>query len=192
MFNLNEANESTGSSVNYQKVGIYDNVKVTEVILAKTGLNQVPYMELKTVGEDGAVGKSNKMFLSTDVKPGKQTSAWAITARNILDLIVNTHNITRDEAKAIQLVNPAETNPEKAQADLVNKVASLLVGKPFRAKFRGEEGTKPGVIWVSLDLTESMNVPKDQSMLRFDPARDIKKLIVPTATAATTTNDLPF
>jgi hypothetical protein len=29
-------------------------------------------------------------------------------------------------------------------------------------------------------------------MLRFDAARDIKKLIVPTATAASTANDLPF
>lgn len=187
-FDLKEANESQVSTVNYQKVGVYDNVKITEVVLAETSVNKVPYIELKTIGQNGEVGRSNKMFLSTDVKPGKTTSAWAITARNIVDLLVNTHNITRDEAKAMIAVDNAQ--------QLVTKLSALLIGKPFRAKFKGEEGQKPGVIYPTMDITESMQVPAAETRLSFNPDRDIKKYQGPAASlesiGTSQASDLPF
>lgn len=189
MFDLNDANDSQVNTVNYQKVGVYENIKITEVILAETSKAKVPYIELKTIGQNGEVGRSNKMFLSTDTKPGKTTSAWAITARNIVDLLVNTHNITRDEAKALIAVDSVQ--------QLVNKLSALLVGKPFRAKFKGEEGQKPGLIYPTLDITESMQVKAEETRLSFDPIRDIKKYQGPQPTVVESINishidDLPF
>lgn len=181
-FNLQDASESQLSTVNYQKVGVYDNIKITEVVLAETSVNKVPYIELKTIGQNGEVGRSNKMFLSTDTKPGKTTSAWAITARNIVDLLVNTHNINRDEAKALIAVDNTQ--------QLVTKLSALLIGKPFRAKFKGEEGQKPGVIYPTMDITESMKVPIAETRLSFNPDRDIKKYQGPVAATIETVDSI--
>lgn len=186
-FNLNDAPESNvnnSDKKSYQKPGIYDNVVISGVTLGKSSLRNIPYLELQTVGPNGELGKSNRMWLSTTIGKNmdgtdKKTSGWGVTARNLIMILEATHNITREEAKAIQLVPENETNLEKQHAMLVNKVSTLLIGRPFRAKFKGEQskprpdGT-PGLVFATLDLVESMNVPKDQSTLRFDTNRDIK------------------
>jgi len=186
-FNLSDAPESNVNNADkktYQKPGIYENVVISGVSLGSSSLNKIPYLELQTVGPNGELGKSNRMWLSTTVGKNldgspKKTSGWGVTARNIVMILQATHNITREEATAIQLVPENETNTEKIHAILVNKLSTLLVGRPFRAKFKGEQskprpdGT-PGLVFATLDLVESMSTPKDQSTLRFDPSRDIK------------------
>lgn len=187
-FNLNDAPEKTNNTnyekKAYQQPGIYDNVKITEVVLGKSSLRSIPYMQLKTVGPNGELGRSNNMWLSTTVGKNldgspKKTSGWGVTARNLIEMIVATHNISHEEARAIQLVPDNENNTEKLHALLVNKVSALLIGKPFRGKFKGEQGKPredgtPGLIYTTLDLVESMNIPASESKLRFDPAKDIK------------------
>jgi hypothetical protein len=123
------------------------------------------------------------MFLSTTVGEGKQTSAWAITARNLVDLIVATHGVSEAEAKGMIKV--------ENEQQLINKVSALLVGKPFRAKFKGEEGAKGGV-FASLALVESMKV--SPTTLKFNPEKDIKKYTGPAVTTSAPAVDanLPF
>lgn len=188
-FNLNDAPDKTqNTGPSYQKPGIADNTIVTEAVLLSTSTNTVPYMELRTQGPNGELGKSNKMFLSTDVKPGKKMSAWAVTSRNIVDLIVATHNVDEATAKGMLVA--------KSQEEVVQKVSSLLVGRPFRAKFKGED--KDGKIWASLDSAESMKISKADSKMKFDEYRDIRKAVPFTANnevvnqSATAGNDLPF
>lgn len=214
-FDLNAAPESTNNNGNvdkkiYQKPGICDNTVVTGVVLGASSLNKVPYLELQTVGPNGELGKSNRMWLSTDIGKNidgslKKTSGWGVTARNIIMILEATHNITRDEAKAIQLVpeNPVDENGKAKYAKeqihnmLATKLSTLLVGRPFRAKFKGEQskprpdGT-PGLIFSTMDLVESMNVPKEQSFLRFDAARDIKLYENAPVNAGVANDDLPF
>lgn len=207
-YSLNDApkSESTNNSSStglYQKVGIYDNVRISDVVLGKSSLNHVPFIELQTIGAAGEKGKSARMWLSTTVKPGNKTSGWGMTARNIKDLIVATHNISEEEARSIDLIPsdlPEGTPDDAIHQMLVNKVASLLVGRPFRAKFKGEEskpreGNTSGLIFATMDLVESMNVPKAASKLRFSETRDIKYYVSPEQQAATTAeakDDLPF
>lgn len=218
-FNLNDApasNVPTVSTKIYQKPGIAENVKISEVTLGKSSLNSVPYMELTTIGENGEIGKSNRMWLSTQIGKNndgtlKKTSGWGVTARNIVELIMATHNITEEEAKAIELVPndaPKETEGDKEMLRniLIKKVASLLVGRQFRAKFKGKQA-KPredgstGTIFATMDLVESINVPKAESKLRFDPSRDIEMYVDYSSNTNTTINpeinkkdpnDLPF
>lgn len=169
-FNLKNAPEklqNTGKK--YVQPGIYDNTTITEVVLLETSKNQVPYMELRTTGPNGEIGKSGKMFLNTKVGTNidgspKKMSAWEMTSRNILDLVQATHNNTEDQAK--ELFGEVSSNQQ-----VVDKTAALLVGKVFRGKFKGE--TDPnGRIWPSLDKVESMKVTPTQ--LRFDITRDVK------------------
>ncbi len=195
-FNLNNAPEklqNTGKQ--YVQPGIYDNTTITEVVLLETSKAKVPYMELHTSGPNGEIGKSGKMFLNTIVGKNidgspKKMSAWEMTSRNILDLIQATYNNTEEQAKA--LFGDVSSNQQ-----VVDKTATLLVGKVFRGKYKGE--TAPdGKVWPSLDKVESMKVVPTQ--LRYDATRDIKSyqgIATPTtsADAIVTSNgaeDLPF
>lgn len=201
-FNLNDAPEpNVNTNINikqYQKPGIFDDVRVTEVVLGASSLNKVPYLEIRTVGANGEIGKSNRMWLSNTIGKNldgtpKKTSGWGVTQRNLLDLIMATHNISREEAKP--KLDVSDENKEKAYQKLVDTVSRLLVGKPFRGKFKGEQG-KPredgsaGAIFATLDLVESMNVPKESSSLRFDVTRDVKAHISHAVSADN--SDLPF
>ena len=184
-FNLNEASEK--NTIDYQKPGIYDNVIITEVVAEKSSVKAVPYLKLVTKGTNGEVGSSARMFLSTVVGEGKKTSAWAITARHLVDLLKATNNV--DEATAKSMINVEN------EQQLISKVSALLVGKPFRAKFKGEEGQKGGIFAV-LSLVESMQVDKAASSLKFSIEKDIKKYEGPKTTEAPTSaavnSDLPF
>jgi len=171
MFDINQASEGS-VQINYQKVGIFDNVKISEVVLEETSKAAVPYMRLKTIGADGALGTSPKMFLSTDVKQGKKTSGWGVTARNIIDLIKATHNVEEDAAKAMIAQIP------DANA-LITKISAILVGKPFRAKFKGRV-TEKGTTIAELGQVESMRV--ETTKMSFNVLRDITPYSGPVST----------
>lgn len=188
-FDLNSASEEkkyTGPT--YQRPGIAEDVKVTKILMEKTSVNSVDYMQLETLSPDGAVGKSNKMFLSTDTKPGKKTSGWGVTARNIINLLTVTHNIDEDTAKGL-------FGTPTSKEDIVKVLTPLLVGKPFRAKFKGQEG-RTGAVYAELAGVESMSIPTESTRLKFDASRDITKYegvkTSETANAVNKTDDLPF
>jgi len=175
MFNLKqEESQNTSKYPEYQKPGVHDNIVVTAVVLGKSQIKQTPYILLETKGQNGEVGKSNKMYLSTTPSEGKTMAAWNMTSKNILDLIVATHNISRDEAESIELVpNNIESIEEQYQM-LSNKVSELLVGKPFRGKFKGVQTKENGPVYSTLDKVESMNVPRSATGLRFNESLDIE------------------
>lgn len=185
MFDLSQASEGNVSS-NYQKPGIYDNVVISEVVLEETSRQKVPYLRLVTKDTDGAIGSSVKMFLGTETKEGKQTSGFAITARNIVDLIIATHNIEEAAAKAmIKVATPQE---------LVDKTAALLVGKPFRCKFKGTYTAKNN-IYAEIGQVESMRI--ETTRMNYKEARDIKPYQGPvvvntTESIAGPASDMPF
>lgn len=192
-FDLNQASEgqkqTTYTGPKYQRPGIVDGVTVSKVSLNKTSVNNVDYLQLETVSPDGAIGKSNKMFLSTDVKPGKKTSGWGVTARNIINLLTVTHNVDEDTAKTMF---GTPSNKE----EIVKILTPLLVGKTFRAKFKGEEG-RTGAIFSELAGVESMNIPMAETRLKFSPERDIQKYegvksADSEASAVNAKDDLPF
>jgi hypothetical protein len=172
-FNLKQ--EEGSNKVEYQKPGVYDNVVVTEVVLGKSSFKKTTYIELKTLGQNGEVGKSNKMYLSTVPSGTNTVAAWDITKRNIGDIVLATNNLTKQEVGEIELV-PSNTTAdiEEQYNMLAKKVASLVVGKPFRAKFKGEQNKEGGIIFSTLDKVEHMNVPKAASGLRFNEQYDIK------------------
>jgi len=164
-FDLKEASEKVSGPV-YQRPGISENVKISKAYLDKTLTNQVSYLQLETVGANGEIGKSSRMFLSTDKKEGKKSSAWAVTARNLTDLIMATHNVSEEEAQDMIKVDNTE--------QLVTKVSAILVGRVFRAKFKGVETAK-GALIAELAGVESMKVDASETKLRYDANRDVVK-----------------
>jgi hypothetical protein len=183
MFDLNDASEKLATS--YQKPGI-TNIKITGVVLEESSKAKVPFITLTTESEDGSLGKSGRMFLSTEVKEGKKASGWSVTARNLVDLIMAGTNKTEEEAKALIKVDTKE--------QLVAKLSAILVGTKMRAKFKGETSDR-GTVFATIAQVESLSIPADQSNLKFDPIRDIKPATgtsVQTVSAADTTSDLPF
>ena len=195
--NVDDNSNEMSNNVSYQKPGVYDNVKITEIISGKSNVKQTPYIRMKTVNQNGEVGQSAYMYLSSEKGEGKKTAAWDITARNINDLICCTHNISRDEAKGIELVSSNETNQEKQISMLVDKLSSLLVGRPFRAKFKGEQTKEGGTVFSTLDRVESMNVPSVATGLKFNLDKDIKMFLSQDKVnssigTAVKNDDLPF
>jgi len=164
-FDLKDAAPESKQS-QYQRPGIYDNIKVTEVTLgaASTGSK---YIQFATVGADGSVGKSPQMYLNGAGEPAtEKPTAWSITARNLKSYLSATHNVTLEEAAGmISGVASAE--------QLQTKVSALLVGKPFRGKFSGVQTSK-GAIIAELSGSESMRVPSEETKLKYDAVRDTK------------------
>lgn len=186
MFDLNQASEGR-VSINYQTPGIFDNVVISEFVLEETSANKVPYIRYKTLGNGGEVGSSPKMFLSTDVKEGKKTSGWGVTARNIMELIKVTHNVDDAAAKTMM---PAVSSKE----ELSQRLSALLINKPFRTKFKGRT-TEKGNIIAEVAQVESMRV--SPTKMFFNPNRDIEPFsgttTVGSGSGLTPANDgLPF
>lgn len=174
MFDLNQASEGN-VSLNYQTTGVHDNIMVSEVVLEKTSANQVDYMRLVTKGSAGEVGTSPKMFLGTEIKEGKKTSGWGVTARNLVDLIKATHNVDEETAKSM-------IKGIASKEELAAKVSALLVGKPFRAKFKGVTTSK-GTIIAELGQAESMRITPTKMV--FNALRDIKPYSGPVESSLT-------
>lgn len=178
-FNL-KSEESKSVNINkketklYQKPGIYDNVRISEVLFGKSTIKGTPYIRLKTLGQNGEEGASPFMYLSTTKSAGKQTAAWNITARNLQELVVATSNMSKADAEAIHLVPDNEPDINKQYEMLVENVSKLLVGKVFRAKFKGEQSKENGIIYATLDKVESMNIPREVTSLKFNAEYDIK------------------
>jgi hypothetical protein len=201
-FSLNDAEDNKVSkprdpNTSYNAPGIYDNVVITDIkVDTPDGRNH--YIVPLTKSPEG-LGRSRKMYLNTDVKEGKTTSAWKITARQIVEIIKAANNWDDTQAKnSLGNLNLAADGVNINAEELAAKLSAVIVGKPFRAVFHGEQRTNAeGVtrVYTEMMYVESMNVPKAESKLKFDPTIHIKNVNVnTTATTATTAgaNDLPF
>ena len=180
-FDLTKASDKlVGSGKVYQKPGIFDNV-VIETVAAVTNGNGKDYIQMTTVGETGAAGRSPQMYITE--------AAWPMTARNLTDLIIATNNVTEDEAKAMIKVETKE--------QLAAKLSAVLVGRKFRAKFKGEQSAQ-GVVFAQLGGSESMKVPAEDTKLFFNELKDIKKyegtvqVKQPSMSTSDASSDLPF
>lgn len=189
-FNLSDAAEQQQSTGNqYQKPGIYDNTVVSKVNLgsASTGSQ---YIQFETTNANGEIGKSPQMYLNNTPKGDGKPTAWQITARNLRSYIMNTHNVTIEDAdKMVSGVESAE--------QLATKLSTLLVGRKFRAKFMGVQ-TSRGKVIAELCGSESMQVAKESSRLTYNESSDFRpyKGTIQTQEATpkveTETSDLPF
>jgi hypothetical protein len=197
-FSLNDAEDNKVSkprdpNTSYNAPGIYDNVVITDIKVDTTpGRNH--YIVPLTKSPEG-LGRSRKMYLNTDVKEGKTTSAWKITARQIVEIIKATNNM--DDAQAKNSLGNLTLSADGVNInaeELAAKLSAVIVGKPFRAVFHGEQRTNAeGItrVYTEMMYVESMTVAKEQSKLKFDPAIHIKNVNV-NATTATQAGDLPF
>lgn len=201
-FSLNDAEDNKVSkprdpNTSYNAPGIYDNVVITDIkVDTPDGRNH--YIVPLTKSPEG-LGRSRKMYLNTDVKEGKTTSAWKITARQIVEIIKAANNWDDTQAKnSLGNLNLAADGVNINAEELAAKLSAVIVGKPFRAVFHGEKRTNAeGItrVYTEMMYVENMNVPKAESKLKFDAAIHIKNVnINTTATTATATgsNDLPF
>lgn len=179
MFSLNveskfdNNNNSDKPKVSYQNPGIYENVKIVEIVFGKSSIKQTPFIQLITSGTNGEIGKSSRMYLSSTASEGKEQTAWTVTASTLMRIIGATNNMTQDELKNIEFA-PNVSDPEEAYKILIQKLSTYLIGKPFRAKFKGEQTKENGLVYAVLNSTESMLIPKENSRLKYDAASDIK------------------
>ena len=198
-FSLNDAEDNKVSkprdpNTSYNAPGIYDNVVITDIKVDTTpGRNH--YIVPLTKSPEG-LGRSRKMYLNTDIKEGKTTSAWKITARQIVEIIKASNNWDDTQAKnSLGNLNLAADGVNINAEELAAKLSAVIVGKPFRAVFHGEQRTNAeGVtrVYTEMMYVESMNVPKAESKLKFDPTIHVKTVSVNTTPATATTGDLPF
>lgn len=157
-FDLNQASEKlVNNNKTYQKPGIFENV-VIETVTATTNSNGNDYIQMTTIGSNGELGRSPQMYLTE--------KAWPMTARNIKDLLVATNNITDEEAGDMVKVETKE--------QLATKLSALVIGKKFRAKFKGDQSAT-GTIFANLGGSESMKISTEDTKLFFNEAKDIKK-----------------
>lgn len=158
MFDLSKASDKfVGSGKVYQQPGISEDVIITSIKNDASAKGN-KYIQMETKGANDELGRTPQMYL-TD-------AAFPMTARNLVDLLIATNNVSEDEAKEMVKVDNEVT--------LVNKLSALLVGKKFRAKFKGEQSST-GTVFAQLGGSESMRVPKESSKLFFNPVKDIKK-----------------
>lgn len=175
--------------IEWQTPGIWDNVRISEIKQGKSSIKGSPYIQLMTIGANNEVGTSSKMYLNMIPSEGKTRSAWDVTCDNIVELLMATHNISRSEAEAMDdLVPDNEPNVDKQREILVLKLSTLLVDRPFRAKFKGEQTKENGIVYATLDRVETMNIPRVTTRLRFDPSKDIKMFNQPVESG----DGLPF
>jgi hypothetical protein len=190
MFNLKDAATEKPKS-NYQQPGIHENETISAVNLGKASTGST-YLQFETASADGLKGKSPQMFLNGagETPVDGKVTAWSITARNLKKYLSSTNNVSLEEAT--DMINGVAT-VEQLQA----KVAALLVGKKFRAKYKGVQTSK-GFTIAELCDSESMRVPAEESSLKYDATKDFVpykgtlQVAQPTMTASAGSDDLPF
>lgn len=177
MFTAKDVTVGNGSK--YQSAGISEKVKITSVDYTVNEQYNSKSITMKTINENEQEGQTKRLSLNTEVKEGNKTSAWTVTAKYLLNILMSTGK-TYEEAQAVL--------EAKNEEELVKNLSSALVGKEFRGLF-GQREYQPGKFYTELYTTE----PVGGTKLVWDPNNQyyVKKL--PTAASNTATgNDLPF
>lgn len=161
-----KVNESKSKRI---KPGIYQ-VEITGIKVGQTSTG-LPRLEVGFITPEGETHTEN-FSLNSKVNPGKTKSGMDITMSKIKH--IGSKVVTEEQ------LNNAQT-PEQLNA--------LLTGKKLRMKFCGEEfiGQNGKVVKTVIGsgvFAESLEVPQDSTILKFDPNNvyDIKR--IPTEEAA--------
>lgn len=183
MFSASAEEVKVGGGSKYQSAGISEKVTISEVKLLVNEQYNTKNIQFSTVNEHEQSGLSKKLSLNTVVSPGKSVSAWTVTAKYLLNLLMSTGK-SEDEARGI--LNAKDEN------ELVKNLTQNLIGKPFRALFSSRE-YQPGKFAIELYATE----PVGGNRLVYDPANKNHNSKLPKADdssemSASPSSDLPF
>lgn len=129
-----------------------------------------PYIEITMSNLEKTSEFKDKFWSNTDVKPGKEKSAFDYSMMRIRHLAEAV--LTNDQLKSIS---------GNSISEITSNLNRMLVGKKLRVKIGGEEfngsdGVKVGLRLPFLGFAESLSVPEASSSLTFSEARDIKRL----------------
>jgi hypothetical protein len=136
-------------------------VKVTEVKKGESSQQHTPFLAV-TVEDKDKNKCVQEYYLNTEVKEGKQQSAFSISSSALLTLVCAANNLTAEAAK-VKLTGISIGNIEA-------KFAGLLVGKEFAIHLDGK--------WVNPTDTSKKPWVKANfgSYLFAVPTKDIDKL----------------
>jgi hypothetical protein len=170
---------TAGSDSKYQTAGVSEKVTITEVVLIES--NGIQNIQLKTINEQLRDGQSKRLSLKTEVSPGKTMSAWKVTARYLINIIMSATGKTLAEAQ--EVLNASSVT------DLKSKLENTLIGKPFRGLFSSRE-YQPNKFAIELYITE----PIGGTRLAWDPINRNYNSFMPkdVETSTPTPNGLPF
>lgn len=180
MFTAEDVKVGTGSK--YQSAGVSEKVIITEVALITNDNSGIKTIQFKTLNEQKQEGQSKRYSLNTTVNPGKQTSGWKVTAKNLLNIIMSATGKTLEESQAVLLAENEQM--------LVKQLTNTLIGKEFRGLFSSREYAE-GKNAIELYSTE----PVGGTKLVWDPTNKNhnSKLSGDSGITATADkNDLPF
>jgi hypothetical protein len=158
-FSFDNAAVSTGGS-NYLEPGVHL-VTITDIKKGQSSQSHADFIEVIVADKDGGKA-SQQYYLGTEVKEGKQQSAWSITSSAILTLTCAAFGV--DEATAKSKL----AGMSLATIDL--KLSSLLVGKQIALKLNGK--------WINPSDTSKKPWIKAEfaGFLFAVPVKDIAKL----------------
>ena len=180
MFTVEEVKIGGGSK--YQSAGVSEKVTISEVKLITNDTYKTQSIQFATINENEQTGLSKKLSLNTKISEGKKVAAWTITAKYLLNLLMAVGK-TEDEARTLL------TAPDVAE--LVKRLTSATIGKPFRGLFSSRE-YEPGKCAIELYGVE----PVGGNRLVYDPSSAYHNSKLPQAdfvsAKSTTANDLPF
>jgi hypothetical protein len=118
---------------NYQQPGVEKDVKITDVVIQDVP-NGSPCIQLHTINSKGQKSVSRKLYLNTEVKEGKQTSAWKVSAKFLKGILMSFGYTVEQQNACLK----ADT--------LVNLVAqlkkSMVCNKSIEALFSSKEYIK--------------------------------------------------
>lgn len=171
MFDASDVEVSSGSK--YQEAGVSEKVTITEVVLIEN--NGVNSIQLKTINELNKEGQSKRLSLKTEVTPGKSMSAWKVSARYLLNVIISATGCSVETAQEVLKADSIN--------DLVSKLTKTLVGKTVRGLFTSRE-YQTGKFAIELYITE----PVGGTRLVWDPKNDKYNSFLPVVKL----DDMPF
>lgn len=182
-FNFNEVNEPAKFEKKFLDPGIHK-VKVIETIARKAG--DSPILTITVQDNNGSIC-TDDYFLNTEVREGKKTSAFMISAQQILQLVQATNNCDHKTAK-VKL--GAFNTPE----DLATKFSTLTVGKEFAIRLVGEwvnpqDATKRSYIKSAFGNYEFATTLNNIGKLKpYDPNKDVRGVPASTTVIDATTS----
>jgi hypothetical protein len=160
----------------YQGAGVNEKVVISEIQLVELATGK-KVIEMKTLNENSQEGKSKRLYLDTTISEGRQASAWTVSAKYLINLIMSSTGKSADDAKAV-LKADNETS-------LVNSLNNAILGKPFRGLFSSKE-YQPGKFAIELYGTE----PVGGTRLVFDPSNRFMNSVLPKVDAQS--DGMPF
>lgn len=147
---------NTEGTSKYQQPGVSEKVMVTEVMLLKNEQWNTTSIQFRTVNENDQIGLSKRLSLKQEVSAGKSVSAWTVTAKNLLTMLMSI-GLTREQADKV--LNA------KDEIELTKNLENALIGKPFRGLFASRE-YQPNKFATELYSTE----PVGGTRLVYDPS----------------------